>query len=626
MRERVSGRYLFAALGLIAVGLLAADSHAIEVVGATKARFSWQPASGPVAAYLVYVSRNGAAFPQWPEQYSLEPRTEVAGSVGQTIIVAVSALSANGMAGPLSEPSHPVRFVTTPSPASIGVSPTIIFASATPDFEPPVATISVVNTGGGSLEFQVATFTPWVRATPSSGSSVLSEVPLRLDFDTVGLAPGIHFSAVTIRAAGVPDPVVIPVILTVLEPIPSFELSAPQVRVRAILGQPPQEVLLGIAGSVPGSSYSIETFTDWIHPGSESGTIGEGQTTLSLEIDPTGLPRGTYSGYLYLVPSDPRARILAADVTMTVVDPSAPRRMGPDLDGDGRADLIWRDRTTGDVQLWLMNGALRLGSIRLAGPSPAADWALVALGDLDGDGRADLVWQRASTGQALAWFMNGLVKLRTETLPTPDAGWQVVAADDVDGDQRADLVLHQPDTGEVSVWLMRGGTRTGTLEPERFGEPVATVVGCGDFDTDGRADVVWHTTSGGTRLWLSRGEGLGEVVPLNAAPEAGWDIAGIADQDGDGKSDLVWRNALLRETLLWRFESPALIDVGSLPSMRYPGWKLVAAADFDGDGASDLLWRNTSTGQTTMWRMEGFLRRQGLSVLSPPPLSWEIQP
>ncbi|MCC6640523.1 MAG: VCBS repeat-containing protein, partial [Deltaproteobacteria bacterium] len=105
-----------------------------------------------------------------------------------------------------------------------------------------------------------------------------------------------------------------------------------------------------------------------------------------------------------------------------------------------------------------------------------------------------------------------------------------------------------------------------------------------------------------------------------------WTIAGVADQDGDGKSDLIWRNDLLRETLLWRFESPTLIDSGSLSGMRYPGWSLAAAADFDGDGESDLLWRSVTTGQATLWLMEGFVRRQGASLASPPPASWDVVP
>jgi hypothetical protein len=46
-----------------------------------------------------------------------------------------------------------------------------------------------------------------------------------------------------------------------------------------------------------------------------------------------------------------------------------------DLDGDDRADLVWRHAQTGDVRGWLMNGFARLqgGFIRRSAPH----WALV---------------------------------------------------------------------------------------------------------------------------------------------------------------------------------------------------------------------------------------------------------
>lgn len=613
------------ALGLLGV-LCAADARALEVVGASSARFSWEPASGPVAAYLVYVSRNGQTLPLFPEQFTYEPRADVPGSTGDTVVIAVAALGPGAAVGPLSDLSYPVRFAATPSSPAIGVSTAALFLSATPGFEVPAPWVSVVNTGGGSLDFGVTTFPSWLRATPTSGTSKTGDVRVRFALDTAGLSSGVHYGSVTLRAAGIAAPTVIPVILTVLEPIPSFTLSTRRISIPAIVDQAAQQVLVTLTGSVPGAEYSVNTDADWIRPASAGGTIGSGQEVLSIEIDPAGLGRGTHSGHLYVIASDPRARIVTADVTLTLIDPLAPSRVGPDLNGDGRADLVWRDRASGSVQLWLMSGALRLGYTQIFGPTPATDWILAAMGDLDADRRADLVWQNVRSGQAVAWFMNGLVRVRTATLPRPDTGSLIAAADDVDGDGRADLVLHDAATGSVSVWLMQGSVRTGTVSPDPDGELVASVIGSGDFDATGTADLVWRTAGGGTRIWLSHDGEPGEVIALDAPPEAGWTIAGVADQDGDGKSDLIWRNDLLRETLLWRFESPTLIDSGSVSGMRYPGWSLAAAADFDGDGESDLLWRSVTTGQATLWLMEGFVRRQGASLASPPPASWDVVP
>jgi len=609
----------------VAAAVLCADgAGALEVVGAASARFTWEPASGPVAAYLVYVSRNGEPFPQFPEQFSYEPRADVAGAAGDTVVIGVAALGPGATVGPLSQLSYPVHFATQPSPPEIGVSTSALFLSATPGFEPPAPSISVVNSGGGSLYFAVSTFPTWLQASPAFAISAMADVRVRLGFDTSALAPGVHYAAVTVRAAGVAQPAVIPVILTVLDPIPTFSLSSGRISVSAPLGGAPQEALASLRSSVAGAAYSINTDADWIHPASDGGIASAGEDTLAIELDPAGLARGAHSGHLYVIPADSRAGILTAEVTLTVRDPLAPPRIGPDLSGDGRADLVWRDTATGSVQLWLMSGAVRLGHTQLFGPLPASEWSLVAIADLDGDRRADLVWQNTRSGQAVVWFMNGLVRVRTATLPTPPAGARIAAADDVDGDGRADLVLHDAASGALGIWLMQGSTRTAVLAPNLGGELVAAVVGSGDFDASGTADLVWRTPGGGMRLWISRNGGPGEGVALESPPESGWAVAAVADLGGDGKSDLVWRNDLLRESRLWRFESPTVIDTGVLPDMRYPGWMLAAAADFDGDGKGDLVWRNTGTGQATLWLMDGFARRQGASLATPPPPSWNL--
>jgi hypothetical protein len=78
-----------------------------------------------------------------------------------------------------------------------------------------------------------------------------------------------------------------------------------------------------------------------------------------------------------------------------------------DLDGDGKADLVWRETNTGDVGAWLMNGLSTATTGVIAGAVPAA-WVIADVGDLDGDGKADLVWRETNTGDVGAWLMNGL--------------------------------------------------------------------------------------------------------------------------------------------------------------------------------------------------------------------------
>jgi hypothetical protein len=54
-------------------------------------------------------------------------------------------------------------------------------------------------------------------------------------------------------------------------------------------------------------------------------------------------------------------------------------------------------------------------------------WTVSRVGDFDGDGRADIVWRNASTGQSVIWLMNGLTTVKTATA-TSDASWSVQAS------------------------------------------------------------------------------------------------------------------------------------------------------------------------------------------------------
>jgi hypothetical protein len=65
-------------------------------------------------------------------------------------------------------------------------------------------------------------------------------------------------------------------------------------------------------------------------------------------------------------------------------------------------------------------------------------------------------------------------------------------------------------------------------------------VGTGDFNGDGKSDILWQDTSGNVGLWLMNGA---QVTPagVGGAP-AGWSIVETGDFDGDGKSDILWQH------------------------------------------------------------------------------------
>ncbi len=70
-----------------------------------------------------------------------------------------------------------------------------------------------------------------------------------------------------------------------------------------------------------------------------------------------------------------------------------------DFNGDGKADLLWRD-TSGNIAIWLMNGLsiLQAGGL---GNMPT-NWSVAGTGDFNGDGKGDI-----SGGTAAATWRSG---------------------------------------------------------------------------------------------------------------------------------------------------------------------------------------------------------------------------
>lgn len=590
---------------LLAAFATAMPARGVEVVGSGSARFSWEAAEGPVAAYAVLVSRNGA--PARIERAVLTPSTEVRGALDETVVVSVAAIGRDASLGPTSAPSLPVRFTDMPSPPVIGVDPALLVANATLGEAPPSLAVEVVNSGGGTLDFEVETMSPWLSATPAQGSSSTAGVPIRLDVDPSSLAPGLHLSAAFVRdrdaGAGAAT---VGVLLSVWPEIPRFSGSPTSVSISAPVGGAPARASFELTASLESAPYFVASEASWLRSGLANDVPQTGSRTISIEADPAGLTRGAHTARLHVIPADERSSPAFVDVTLTVEDPLAPRRTGADLDADGDSDLVLLDRSSGEVSVWLMKGAQRFARATLEAPTPSEDWTIVALGDVDGDRRADLVWRYETLGVGFFWTMDGTNERSRGALPwLGEPGWTLAAADDFDDDGRFDLAWHDRERGRIRITSAGSGTAFSSYEPQLEGEEVAAVIGTGDFDASGTADVLWWSRSGAYRIWISTPDGAGRLVPLEPPYGAGYEIACIGDLDGDEKSDIVWRDASLRESRLMRFESATRFEDLALPDLRRSGWKIDACSDLDGNGTSDLVWRNLATPQLTIWLMQG---------------------
>jgi hypothetical protein len=138
-----------------------------------------------------------------------------------------------------------------------------------------------------------------------------------------------------------------------------------------------------------------------------------------------------------------------------------------DFNGDGEADILWQNGSTGQRVVWLMNGTALQSTVSL-GTVPTS-WSIVGSGDFNGDGKADILWQNISTGQSVIWLMNGTTLQSTVSLGTVPTAWRIAGSGDFNGDGKADILWQNISTGQRLIWIMNGTTHQSTVNLRTVG-------------------------------------------------------------------------------------------------------------------------------------------------------------
>lgn len=262
-----------------------------------------------------------------------------------------------------------------------------------------------------------------------------------------------------------------------------------------------------------------------------------------------------------------------------------------DIDGNGIADLLFHNEVNGAVVAW-MDGedanSTSLGNVD-------STWNMIGTGDFNGDGKADILWQK-NEGNMVIWNDGNDQKV-VDAGFAPSNEWQIVGIGDFSGDGNADILWRNvgSDNGCIGFW------GDGADEKWQWNGIVGdewAIAGVGDFNGDGKSDILWHDQlNGGVGYW---GEGTDQKWVLTGAVNANeWQILGVGDFDGNGTDDILWQNQIDGTVGMWgsgsdqNWQSLAVVDKNE--------WTFAGVADLNGNGMDDMIWRNNITNDVVAW-------------------------
>lgn len=267
--------------------------------------------------------------------------------------------------------------------------------------------------------------------------------------------------------------------------------------------------------------------------------------------------------------------------TLGAASTSGMRPVGfADVDADGHADVLWRDRLTGANEIWLLRG---VNHSVIVLPGQSANWRVAAFRDFSGDGAADVLFHANATGASRLWTLSRSGRLGEQALDPAPAGAKLAAVADIDGDAHPDLLWQHSVSRGIEAWLLRGGVPVASLALPLA--PVGgQVAGVGDFDADGIEDLAWLVATNASRtvrVWFMHGANppqRGHVLSLLP----GVQMRGVADVDSNGRDEIV----LFESSGFVGYTVDPIAIVGASGGVRWPTRALPLGA-----APSSARWR-----------------------------------
>ncbi len=355
--------------------------------------------------------------------------------------------------------------------------------------------------------------------------------------------------------------------------------------------------------------YTVPVITSFSPPSGAAGTV---VNINGLSFDPTPGNNIVYFGAV-------QATVTAASVTNLVVTVPAGATYAPitetvnGLTAYADAPFLPTFASGGTLGSSSFGPQVNLG----AGNGPAR----VAIGDLDGDGKPDVVVANVYDGSIWIYrniSTNGVLSANSFAPPVilaigggTDSTWGLALAD-LTGNGRLDIVVANRNFNMVSIF--QNFCTFGNITTNSFGTrvdlPVAGVpssVAVADLDGDGKPDIITTDQASNVISVLKNIGTSGTITtnsfgaPINFAVGPGPMFMAIADLDVDGKPDVVTVNGGDNNNAVSVLRNISTVgNIAFAPTVNFPGLpssRELAIGDLDGDGKPDLAVSSFNNGQ-----------------------------
>jgi Ca2+-binding RTX toxin-like protein len=293
--------------------------------------------------------------------------------------------------------------------------------------------------------------------------------------------------------------------------------------------------------------------------------------------------------------------VLDGDDTLTGVERLkflAPDHVS-DINDDGFGDLFYQRATDGKVQFITSDGTAAAPITPVGGTFGAA-WSAIATGVFNADVNRNsaLLLQDTTTGNLEIWKGTGNSATVTPLTSSPGLGWVAIDTGDFNGDGASDVLLQNGTNTEI-MFLSGDALTTGTvLSTQAVTTPAGfTAVSGGDFNGDGRSDILWQNTASANHdVAVSLMDGATTTASATlTGPGATFTAIGTGDFNADGQSDILFQDSATGNAQIWTMNGTAHVGTFSINKPAGLGWTLRGAEDYNRDGVSDLIWQKGGT-------------------------------